>query len=165
MTGVQTCALPICSLSYGNSGVSIETMERLVFFFNEDILPVVYEQGSLGASGDLAPLAHLSLPLIGEGEVNYKGKKIRTKEIFEALNIKPLALQSKEGLALLNGTQFMTAFGVACCLDGLKLFDQSNLIAAMSLDAFDGRIEPFLPQLHDIRPHQGQGRKIGRAHV
>jgi histidine ammonia-lyase len=148
--------LKIRSLSYGHSGISLETIDRLLFYFNENILPVVYEQGSLGASGDLAPLAHLSLPLIGEGEVNYKGKRLPSNKLNEIFKIQPITLKSKEGLALLNGTQFMSAYGVSCCLDALQLFGQCNLIAAMSLDAFDGRSEPFLPQLHAVRPHSGQ---------
>src|SRR5690606_24168245 len=99
--------LKIQSLSYGHSGVALQTVQRLIDFYNEDIFPVIYEQGSLGASGDLAPLAHLSLPLIGKGEVYYKDKIYTGKEILKEFDWVPLKLQSKEGLALLNGTQFM----------------------------------------------------------
>ena len=148
--------LKIQGLSYGNSGVQVETVQRLIDFFNHDILPVVYQQGSLGASGDLAPLAHLSLPLIGEGEVYYQGKKQTAKTVLKKLNLKPIQLQSKEGLALLNGTQFMSAYGVWCVMQGLNMARLADIIAAASLDAFDGRIEPFDPLIHKIRPHQGQ---------
>src|SRR5690606_20528112 len=104
--------LKIQGLSYGNSGVQLATVLRLIDFYNHDVLPVVYEQGSLGASGDLAPLAHLSLPLLGLGEVNYQGKKISAEELNEEKGWDPIILKSKEGLALLNGTQFMSAYGI-----------------------------------------------------
>jgi histidine ammonia-lyase len=148
--------LKIQALSYGNSGVQVETVERLIYFFNNDILPVVYEQGSLGASGDLAPLAHLSLPLINLGEVNYEGKRIPTTELYKKHNLEPIQLKSKEGLALLNGTQFMSAYGLWCILKAERISRQSDIIGALSLDAFDGRIEPFNELVHKIRPHKGQ---------
>jgi histidine ammonia-lyase len=148
--------LKIVSLSLGKSGVQLVTVQRLVDFYNNDILPVIYEQGSLGASGDLAPLAHLSLPLIGKGEVHYKGKKISTEKLYSELKWKPITLKSKEGLALLNGTQFMAAFGVACAINAEKLWNWANTISALSLDAFDGRLEPFDKLAQDIRPHKGQ---------
>lgn len=148
--------LKIQSLSYGKSGVQLETVERLVDFYNHDMLPVVYQQGSLGASGDLAPLAHLSLPLIGLGEVNFNGKKQQTKDVLKQLKTHPLQLKSKEGLALLNGTQFMSAYGVWCILESKKLSSSADTIGAISLDAFDGRIDPFKEHLHSIRPHKGQ---------
>lgn len=148
--------LKIQGLSYGKSGVQIETVQRLIDFFNDDILPVVYQQGSLGASGDLAPLAHLSLPLIGEGEVYYKGKKLSAKAVLKKSGWKPIQLQSKEGLALLNGTQFMSAYGVWSVMQGFNLARLADIIGATSLDAFDGRIEPFDPLIHEIRPHSGQ---------
>ncbi|MBP5689856.1 MAG: histidine ammonia-lyase [Bacteroidales bacterium] len=144
------------SLSYGHSGAQLETVERLVDMFNEDILPVVYQQGSLGASGDLAPLAHLSLPLIGLGEVEYHGKIRPSAEVWKEKGWKPIKLQSKEGLALLNGTQFMSAHAVWSLLKCQRLSRWADLIGAMSLDAYDGRIEPFLPLTHSIRPHRGQ---------
>lgn len=148
--------LKIQGLSYGKSGVQLQTVERLVDFFNNDVLPVVYQLGSLGASGDLAPLAHLSLPLLGLGEVYYKGKKQASAEVLKQLNLKPIILKSKEGLALLNGTQFMSAYGVWCLLQTKKLNIAADVIGAISLDAFDGRIEPFKLHIHTIRPHKGQ---------
>lgn len=148
--------LKIQALSYGKSGVQLQTVERLVDFFNNDVLPVVYQQGSLGASGDLAPLAHMCLPLLGFGEVSYKGKKQAAGEVLKQLNLKPIALQSKEGLALLNGTQFMSAYGVWCLLQTKKLNIAADVIGAISLDAFDGRMDPFKPHIHTIRPHKGQ---------
>ena len=148
--------LKIQSLSYGHSGVQLETITRLVDMFNEDILPVVYQQGSLGASGDLSPLAHLSLPLIGMGEVIWKGERRQAAEVWEEMGWKPISLKSKEGLALLNGTQFMSANIVWSIIQAERLSDWADKIGAMSLDAFDGRIEPFLPQTHRVRPHKGQ---------
>lgn len=148
--------LKVQSLSYGNSGVQLATVERLIEFFNNDILPVVYQQGSLGASGDLAPLAHLSLPLLGLGEVEYHGVIIPSKEILKAKGWSPIELQSKEGLALLNGTQFMSAYGVWSILKAQDLSEWADRIAALSLDAFDGRIEPFCDEVHIIRGHRGQ---------
>jgi histidine ammonia-lyase len=148
--------LKIQSLSFGNSGVLVETVERLIYFFNSNILPVIYQQGSLGASGDLAPLAHLSLPLMGEGEVYYQDKKISSQALHQTLGLKPLVLQAKEGLALLNGTQFMTAYGVWILLQAEQLNQWADTIAAISLDAFDGRIEPFDDLIQQIRPHKGQ---------
>lgn len=148
--------LKIQSLAYGNSGIQLSTLMRLIDFFNHGIIPVVYNYGSLGASGDLAPLAHLSLPLIGEGEVYHEGRKRSAGEVLEQLKWKPVTLASKEGLALLNGTQFMSAYGVYCCLRVFKLSHLADIIAAISLDAFDGRIEPFHPLVQEIRPYQGQ---------
>ena len=148
--------LKIQSLSYGYSGVQTATVLRLIDMFNNDIIPVVYQQGSLGASGDLAPLAHMSLPLIGMGEVEYQGKILPAAQVWESLGWKPLRLQSKEGLALLNGTQFMSAHAVWSLIRSRKLSGWADRIGAMSLDAFDGRIEPFWPQTHRVRPHKGQ---------
>lgn len=152
--------LKVQSLSYGHSAVQLETVERLIYFFNNDILPVVYELGSLGASGDLAPLAHLSLPLIGKGKVWVKeGDTFAMKNAAEVLQqhqLKPIQLKSKEGLALINGTQFMAAYGVYCLLQANKLLALGDLIACVSIDAFDCRLEPFHHLIHDIRPHKGQ---------
>lgn len=148
--------LKIQSLSYGNSGVQLLTVERLVDFYNHDILPVIYTQGSLGASGDLAPLAHLSLPLLGEGEVVFEGKTIHASEVLKKFNWQPITLQSKEGLALLNGTQFMSSYGCYILLKAMKYSYLSDLISAISLEGFDGRIEPFDELIHYIRPHKGQ---------
>lgn len=148
--------LKIQSLSYGNSGVQLETVERLIEFFNNDVLPIIYTQGSLGASGDLAPLAHLSLPLLGEGEVCFEEKKVHSKEVLAHFNWKPIVLQSKEGLALLNGTQFMSAYGVHILLKSYKLSYLADLIGTISLEGFDGRIDPFNELIHLVRPHKGQ---------
>ena len=148
--------LKIQSLSYGHSGVQLATVERLVDFYNNDILPVVFQQGSLGASGDLAPLAHLSLPLLGIGEVEVDGLVLDASEVLEQFGWEPIALQSKEGLALLNGTQFMSAFGVWSLLKAMRLSRQADHIAAVSLEAFDGRIEPFCDEVHIVRNHRGQ---------
>jgi histidine ammonia-lyase len=148
--------LKIQSLAYGYSGVQVETVQRLVAMFNENMLPRVYEMGSLGASGDLAPLAHLSLPLIGEGEVFYQGVNQRSKEVLNSLSWEKLHLKSKEGLALLNGTQFMSAYGAWCIHHSNRLLKLANVIGALSLDSFDGRIEPFEDAVHKIRPHLGQ---------
>ena len=144
------------SLSYGYSGVQLATVQRLAKMFNEDILPVIYEMGSLGASGDLAPLAHLALPLIGLGEVVYQENKFSGEAMNQKLQWTPLILEAKEGLALLNGTQFMSAYGVWCTLHAHRLMKLANIIGALSLDAFDGRIDPFLPQVNAIRPQHGQ---------
>ena len=148
--------LKIQSLSYGNSGVQLETVQRLVDFFNNDVLPVVFQQGSLGASGDLAPLANMCLPLLGLGEVEYKGARRPSDEVLKEFGWKPISLQSKEGLALLNGTQFMSAFGVYSLIKARRLSEWADLIGAMSLDAFDGRINPFIDEVHEIRAHKGQ---------
>lgn len=148
--------LKIQSLSYGNSGVQLQTVERLVDFYNNDILPIVYTQGSLGASGDLAPLAHLSLPLLGEGEVYCDGFRQPAKKVLEKMGWQPIVLQSKEGLALLNGTQFMSAYGCFILLKAMKYSYLADIIAAVSLEGFDGRIEPFNELIHYVRPHKGQ---------
>ena len=148
--------LKIQSLSYGHSGIQLQTVERLIDFYNNDILPVIYTQGSLGASGDLAPLAHLSLPLLGEGEVNFDGRIVNSSEVLKQFNWKPIVLQSKEGLALLNGTQFMSAYGAHILMKANKFSYLADLIATISLEAFDGRIEPFHELIHFIRPHKGQ---------
>ena len=150
--------LKIQSLSYGYSGVQVGTVERLVDMFNRNALPVVYEMGSLGASGDLAPLAHLSLPLIGLGEITLEGKQYRSAVVNEKFRWSPIHFRAKEGLALLNGTQFMSAYGVWCAFHAQRILALSNIIGALSLDVFDGRREPFLPQVHAIRPQRGQGQ-------
>lgn len=148
--------LKIQALSYGKSGVQLQTVERLVDFYNNDLFPVVYQLGSLGASGDLAPLAHLSLPLLGLGEVYLKGKKQNAADALKQIGVNPIQLKSKEGLALLNGTQFMSAYGVWCILQTEKISTAADFVGAISLEAFDGRIDPFKPHIHSIRPHKGQ---------
>lgn len=148
--------LKIQSLSYGHSGIQLQTVNRLLDFYNNNITPIVYDQGSLGASGDLSPLAHLALPLIGLGELDYKGERFSGEEILRLFGWEKINLQSKEGLALLNGTQFMTAYGIYNLLKAHKLSYLSDLIGAISLEAFDGRIEPFNELVHKVRPHKGQ---------
>ena len=148
--------LKIQSLSYGYSGVQLETVQRLVDFYNNDILPVIYSQGSLGASGDLAPLAHLSLPLLGKGSVYFEEAIVDSEIILKKYHWKPIELQAKEGLALLNGTQFMSAFGVHCLLQSYKLSYLADLIAAISADAFNCSLSPYNPLVHMVRPHRGQ---------
>ena len=148
--------LKVQSLSYGYSGVQLITVQRLIDMFNNDILPVVYQQGSLGASGDLAPLAHMCLPLIGLGEVYYKGEIREAASVWAEMGWEAIRLQSKEGLALLNGTQFMSAHAVWSLIQAERLSDWADKIGAMSLEAYDGRIEPFYPQVHEVRPHKGQ---------
>lgn len=146
----------IQSLSYGHSAAQLATVNRLIDFYNNEITPILYTQGSLGASGDLAPLAHLALPLIGEGEVLHKGKRYSGQDILDKFGWKKIQLQSKEGLALLNGTQFMSAYGVWILLKAYKLSYLTDLVGALSLDAFNGRIEPFNELIHLVRPHNGQ---------
>ena len=148
--------LKIKSLSYGNSGVQIDTVIRLMDMYNNDVLPVIYTQGSLGASGDLAPLSHLSLPLIGLGEVYHEGKKIPSAQAMQKFGWKPIHLQSKEGLALINGTQFMSAYGMYCLKKAEHLLQMADLISALSFDAFDCVSEPLDPHIHEIRAHKGQ---------
>ena len=148
--------LKVQSLSYGFSGCKLDTVERLVDMFNNNIYPIILEQGSLGASGDLVPLAHMSLPLVGLGEVEMNGEVVSGEEMNRRMNWKPIELASKEGLALLNGTQNMSAQAVWALLNAQRLSEWADVIAAMSLDAFDGRIEPFTHAVHAVRPHQGQ---------
>ncbi len=144
------------SLSYGHSGSQLVTVQRLIDMFNNDVLPIVYQQGSLGASGDLAPLAHLCLPIIGLGEVYYKGQRRESAEVWKELGWEPIRLQAKEGLALLNGTQFMSAHAVWCIIQAERLSRWADMIGAISLEAFDGCIEPFYPHSHRLRAQPGQ---------
>jgi len=148
--------LKIQALSLGYSGVSIELVERLLEFYNQGVTPVICQQGSLGASGDLSPLAHLSLPLMGKGEVYFEGKKQPSDVVMKKLKLLPLKFKSKEALALLNGTQFMSAYGVWSILKSKHLSDCADVIGSISLDAFDGRHEPFKEIVHKIRAHAGQ---------
>ncbi len=146
------------ALSRGNSAVQLKTVQRIIDLFNHNILPVVCEQGSLGASGDLAPLAMLFLPLLGLGEVNFEGQKTEAKFVLKKMGWEPIKLEAKEGLALLNGTQFMSAHGVYTLLKTFRIIDQADIIGALSLDAFDGLIEPFMDNIQRIRPHKGQAK-------
>ncbi len=148
--------LKVQSLSYGHSGVQPATAERLLAMYNRELLPVVYEQGSLGASGDLAPLAHLCLPLLGLGEVNYQGYRLAAADAMSLFSWAPLELQAKEGLALLNGTQFMLAYAVDGLLRAQQLANAADVIGAISTEAFGGCVAPFNENLHRIRPHAGQ---------
>ncbi len=154
--------LKVQSLSYGNSGIALSSVERLIEFYNNDILPVIYEQGSLGASGDLAPLAHLALPLIGDGEVYYQNEKWKGEEILKEFGWQPLKLQSKEGLALLNGTQFMSAHAVYALLKTYRFSYWADLIGASSVEAFDCNLSPFDELVHQVRPHRGQVKTAER---
>jgi histidine ammonia-lyase len=148
--------LKIQGLSYGYSGIALETIERLIDFYNNDIMPVVYQQGSLGASGDLAPLAHISLPLLGKGYVDFDGKRRKAKDVLEELNWEPIVLNSKEGLALLNGTQFMSAHAVWSLIKANHLSEFADLVGTISLEGFDGSISSFAEAVHLVRPHRGQ---------
>ena len=144
------------AISLGYSGVQLSTVERILDFYNNDIYPLVFDRGSLGASGDLAPLANLFLPLIGEGEVIYQDERLSGKEILERFGWQAIHLESKEGLALLNGTQFMMANGIKALIDGWHMVNCFDLFGAMSLEAYDGRIEPFWDCIQQVRPHPGQ---------
>lgn len=144
------------ALSKGNSAVQLITVLRILDLYNNDILPIVCEQGSLGASGDLAPLAKLFLPLLGLGEVYHQGKLQQASEVLTKMGWEPIRLQAKEGLALLNGTQFMSAHAVYTLLKAFRILDYADIIGALSLDSFDGLIEPFMAQVQNIRPHAGQ---------
>lgn len=149
-------ALKIRALGFGHSGIHPDTLQRLHLFLKNQWLPVVYEYGSLGASGDLAPLAHLCLPLIGEGFLRIKGQVYPTSEVYKSHQLVPIRLHPKEGLALLNGTQYMLAYLVWCCLKGKQLLKAANHVALLSGLAFDIKPDPFHPSLHHIRPHWGQ---------
>lgn len=156
--------LKIQSLSFGNSGVSLATVMRLIDMYNGNVLPVIYTQGSLGASGDLAPLAHLALPLIGAGEVRVHEERMPTAEWYERTSLQPLNLQSKEGLALINGTQFMAAYGAFILNKACRLSKAADLIGALSADAFNCRIDCFKGASHFLRPHPGQISSAARIY-
>ncbi len=143
------------ALAQGFSGVQLETLERILWHIEKDIIPVVPEKGSVGASGDLAPLAHLFLPLIGLGECFYKGKRVPTAEVFQAEAVKPLQLGPKEGLALINGTQFILSFAVRAVERMHNCLEAADIIGAMSLEALTGTKAPFDARLHDLRPYAG----------
>ena len=148
--------LKLKSFSFGYSGVSIELVKSIIYLFNKQVYPVIYTQGSLGASGDLAPLSHFSLPLIGEGEVYFNGTITNMNSVSQQINYHPITLKSKEGLALINGTQFMTAYGLYILDKFKRLLEWSDVIGALSLVAFEGNLEPFSETIHRIRPHLGQ---------
>jgi histidine ammonia-lyase len=148
--------LKIHGLSQGYSGVRETIVKQLIEYYNRGIIPVVYEQGSLGASGDLAPLAHLSLPLLGKGLVRYKETVVPTDLALEKENLSPLSLAAKEGLALLNGTQFMSSYAVWSLIAAKRLLEWADIIGALSADAFLAKDEPFRHAIHRVRPHKGQ---------
>jgi histidine ammonia-lyase len=148
--------LKIKSLSYGHSGVQIDTVKRLMDMYNAKMYPIIYTQGSLGASGDLAPLSHLALPIIGLGEVYLEGKKMSAADALKKLDWQPITLQSKEGIALINGTQFMSAYGLHNLVQAERLMQWSNIISAISFDAFNCSEEPLNAHIHAVRPHEGQ---------
>ncbi len=153
--------LKVQNMAFGHSAVALSTVQRLIDMYNADVLPVVYERGSLGASGDLAPLAHLALPLLGLGEVVMGGRRMTSAAALKKLGWAPLELGPKEGLALLNGTQFMNAYAALLTVKSMRLAHIADMIAAVSLDAFDGRTEPFHPRVHAVRPHPGQAQVAG----
>ncbi len=148
--------LKVQSVAYGHSGVQLKTTQRFIDFYNNNITPVVYQQGSLGASGDLVPLAHLTLPILGLGEVYYKGQKRTTEDVYKELDWEALDLKSKEGLAFLNGTQFMSSYATAIVLKIQNLSKWADVVGTISLEGYDGRKEAFFPQVHKVRPHKGQ---------
>lgn len=148
--------LKIHGLSQGYSGVRKELVQRLVDFYNLGILPVIYEQGSLGASGDLAPLAHLSLPILGKGKVRYKGVVRASLEVLNEVGLEPIPLAAKEGLALLNGTQFMSAYATWALIESKKLMKWADLITALSAESYLVKHDPFKHPVHRVRPHAGQ---------
>ena len=146
------------ALAKGNSAVQLVTVQRILDLFNNQITPVVCELGSLGASGDLAPLAMLFLPLLGYGEVWFEGEKHQSSFILDKFGWEPIRLEAKEGLALLNGTQFMSAHAVFTLLKSFRLIKHADIIGSLSLDVYDGLIEPFLENIQMIRPHPGQAQ-------
>jgi len=143
------------ALAQGFSGVAVETIKRILWHIEQDIIPVVPCKGSVGASGDLAPLSHLFLPLIGLGEVMVKGEKLQTADFFKKNGVAALVLGPKEGLALINGTQFMASFGALGLYRFHNLLEQADIIAAMVIDATESSAKPFDARLHEIRPFAG----------
>lgn len=143
-------------LSQGYSGVRTEVVQRLVDFYNLRIHPVVYELGSLGASGDLAPLAHMSLPIFGKGKVRFNGEVRDSMDVLKEMDMEPIPLAAKEGLALLNGTQFMSSYGTWALMASERLYAWANTIGALSTDAYHSKSDPFKHPIHRVRPHKGQ---------
>ena len=144
------------ALAKGFSGIRLTTLETLLEVLNSGIVPVVPEKGSLGASGDLAPLSHMVLVLIGEGEAFYKGQRMSGRKALAQAGIEPVVLEGKEGLALINGTQVMTAIATLAVWDAENLCDSANIIAALSFEALEGILDAFDPKIHAVRPHKGQ---------
>lgn len=147
--------LKVHSLAQGFSGISMQVIERILWHFQNDIIPVVPEQGSVGASGDLAPLSHLFLPLIGEGKVFYKNEIVPTSKVLKELNVSPLILHPKAGLALINGTQFIAAHAVFLVDKLYNCLSNADIIAAMMIEGLEGSMMPFHEDLHKIRPYKG----------
>lgn len=147
--------LKLHALCKGYSGVAVETVKRILWHIENDVIPCVPEQGSVGASGDLAPLSHLFLPLIGMGIVELENEKMTTEKMLEKFNLKPVELGPKEGLALINGTQFMAAHGIVLLERMQNCLDHADIIAAMNLEAMMGSVKPFDEELHQLRPHSG----------
>ena len=148
--------LRVNALSKGFSGIRLETINGLVEMLNKGVHPAIPEKGSLGASGDLAPLSHMVLPLIGEGEAYYQGKLMNGAEAMKAAGITPVRLTSKEGLALINGTQVMTAVGLLTAYDAMNLSKLCDISASLTIEALNGITDAFMPELHEVRPHAGQ---------
>ncbi|MCZ8134062.1 MAG: aromatic amino acid ammonia-lyase, partial [Algoriphagus sp.] len=147
--------LKIHALAQGFSGIRLETVERIIWMLENDIIPVVPIQGSVGASGDLAPLSHLFLPLIGLGKVHFHGKVERTDTVLAQFDKKPLHLGPKEGLALINGTQFMAAHGVKVVERLHNLLTHASITGAMMIEGLMGSVKPYSPELHQLRPYSG----------
>lgn len=148
--------LKVLGLSHGHSGAQVATVERLIYMYNNNVIPVVYTQGSLGASGDLAPLAHMSISLFGVGEVYMDGQKVNSQDFLDAHKLESIVLRSKEGLALLNGTQFMSSYASYSVACGYKLWNGFNKVGALSLEGYDGRLNPFQDNVNQIRKQLGQ---------
>ncbi len=147
--------LKVHALSMGYSGIAMSTLERIIWHINENIIPVVPSQGSVGASGDLAPLSHLFLPLIGFGEVYFEGQRMETGKILQKFGLAPVELGAKEGLALINGTQFIAAHAIKVVERLQNCLDNADLIAAMNLEAMLGSVRTFTEELHLLRPYRG----------
>lgn len=145
------------ALAKGFSGIRLSTLETLIDMINNEVHPIIPEKGSLGASGDLAPLSHMVLPLIGLGEAEFKGEKMAGEKAMELAGITPVVLTSKEGLALINGTQVMTAVGALTVYDSINLMKMADINAALTVEALNGITDAFDERVHLVRPHQGQG--------
>ncbi|MNX77564.1 Histidine ammonia-lyase [compost metagenome] len=156
--------LKVHALAKGFSGVQYSTLERIIWHIEQDVIPVVPKQGSVGASGDLAPLSHLFLPLIGLGKVNVEGEIYTTKDILAQHGLKPVQLGAKEGLALINGTQFMAAHGVKAVSEFNRVLQNADIIAALMIEGLNGSIKPFFSELHQLRPHAGNRYVASNIH-
>lgn len=144
------------ALAKGFSGIRLSTLEKLIEMINKNVHPIIPEKGSLGASGDLAPLSHMVLVLLGEGEAIYNGKRVSGREAMESAGISPIKLTSKEGLALINGTQVMTAIGALTIYDAIYLSKMADITAALTIEGLNGIVTAFDEKVHSVRPHKGQ---------